>query len=902
MNKPCPSRVALASALLALSAGAQAQSTLERVEVTGTAIKRIEGETALPVQVITRAEIDKAGVTTAAELMARLSASTNNLTDGGSIGYGGFRDQMGLNAANLRGLGVSSTLVLLNGRRMANFASPGDAAGVDLNSIPAAAIQRVEVLLDGASSLYGSDAIGGVINFITRKDFSGAEISALVGNTTEGGGNKRSATLAGGFGNFARDGFNLMAVLDVQKTSSLNARNRKFIKELDIPGRLPDLLSSASFPGNILLDQNLPDSDQRDALIADGYKANGKDVISTYRINPSAATGCNPANGSLYLPDGIGGVDGCTFDYMRDIELYPKSRKTSLFTRGVFNLGGGHQLFAEASLARARTFYTGTPNRVDAEIDVSLIDALKNSSIAAFPEGDERRILVVRTRLTEAGLRTSEVVSSGSRFVLGTNGLLAGWDYEWALNHSTSKVADRDSQGYLNEQMIMDGFAAGTLNAFGPSGAAGLTLYEKAQIRGEVRHATGTMDSLDFKMSRALAKLAGGELALAFGGELRREKQNYHQSDALKQDLILGETSQGPDSDFGKSRRMAAAFSELSAPITKELELQAAVRYERYQVSGGALSPKLGVRYVPARELLLRASVGKGFRAPSMSDLYRPVTEGTAATLVDPVCLAADPENTPTDCSDTWKTLNYSNAKLKPEKSRQFSAGVVFEPRRGVSLNVDYWNIEKTNLISSLGVDVILDNLAKYGGVVHRDEDGDIDWIDLIKENRGKQKISGLDLGVSLTGLKTSLGEFGLRLNGTLTLKSKQQTGDGDPFVSNLGRFINDGVVQRWRHTLSVDWEAGPLSATLSNSYLQGYDDQHIIGKADRKVSAYSLWNLSAAWEATKSLTLRAGVQNLTDKSPPFSQQAWFFLSGYDPSYTDPRGRFAYVSAKYSFK
>ncbi|RZJ40869.1 MAG: TonB-dependent receptor, partial [Brevundimonas sp.] len=485
---------------------------------------------------------------------------------------------------------------------------------------------------------------------------------------------------------------------------------------------------------------------------------------------------------------------------------------------------------------------------------------------------------------------------------LGTNGLVAGWDYEWALNHSTSKISDRDYQGYLNEQMVMDGFAAGTLNAFGPSSAAGLALYEKAQIRGEVRRATGTMDSLDFKASKAIARLAGGDLALAFGGELRREKQNYHQSDALKQDLILGETTQGPDSDFGKSRKISAGFAEISAPLTKQLELQAAIRYEHYQVSGGAASPKLGLRYVPSPELLLRASVGRGFRAPSMSDLYRPVTEGSSATLVDPVCLAADPENTPTDCSDLWTTLNYSNAKLKPEKSRQFSAGVVFEPRRGVNLNVDYWNIEKTNLISSLGVDVILGNLAKYGGFVHRDEDNDIDFIDLIKENRGKQRISGLDLGISLTNLKTSMGQFGLRLNGTLTLKSEQQTGDGDPYVSNLNVFINEGVVQRWRHTVSMDWEGGPFSATLSNTYLQGYNDQHIIGKPDRKVGAYSLWNLSGAWEATKSLTLRAGVQNLFDKSPPFSQQAWFFLSGYDPSYTDPRGRYGYVSAKYTFR
>ncbi|MFT7723667.1 MAG: TonB-dependent receptor [Roseateles sp.] len=916
MRIPRHSRLATAAAaalaLLAPGAQAQTQSQLERVEITGSAIKRIEGETALPVQVITRNDIDKAGVTTAAELIARLSASANNLTDGGSIGTGGFRDQMGFNAANLRGLGVSSTLVLLNGRRMANFASPGDGAGVDLNSIPAAAIQRVEILLDGASSLYGSDAIGGVINFITRKDFRGIDLSVLAGNTREGGAAKRSATLAGGFGDYGRDGFNVMAVLDLQRTGNLNASQRKFIKELDIPGNLPDQLSSYGFPGNMRLS-----SSQRDTLIAEGFSANGKTVIDSRNVNPAAATGCAPANGSLYLPDGIGGTDGCTFDFMRDIELYPKSRKSSLFTRGVVDLGGGHQLFAEASLARARTFYSGTPNRTDVDLDVSQVAALRNSALNALDADDEERIITVRTRLVEAGLRTSELVSTGNRFVIGTNGTLDGWDYEWAYNHSTSKVSDRDSQGYLNEQMVLDGFTAGTLNPFGPSDAAGLALYEQAQIRGEVRRAIGTMDSLDFRMSKGLMPLAGGDLALALGGELRREKQRYHQSDALKQDNIMGESSQGPDSDFGNSRKVSAVFGEISAPVTKQLEVQAAMRYEHYQVSGGALSPKVGLRYVPTPELLLRASLGKGFRAPSMSDLYRPLTLGNAAVVVDPVCLDADPDNTATDCSEGWGTYNYSNARLKPEKSRQFSAGAVFEPRRGVSINLDYWNIEKSNLISTLGVDVILNDLNKYGSLVHRywdqslpadcadyydPDDYEICGIDLIKENRGKQKISGLDLGLALTGLKTGVGEFSLHLNGTLTLKSKQQTGDGDPFVSNLGRFVNDGAVQRWRHTLSLDWAQGPFSAMVSNSYLSGYTDQHIIGKDDRKVAAYSLWNLSAAWEATKSLTFRAGVQNLFDKAPPYSQQVYFFLVGYDPSYTDPRGRYGYVSARYTFR
>jgi iron complex outermembrane receptor protein len=891
-----PTAFAALAALATLCNPAAAQEKLDRVEVTGTAIKRLAGETALPVQVIGREEITKAGVTTAAELVARISAAANNLTDGGSIGAGGFRDQMGFNGANLRGLGVSSTLVLLNGRRMANFASPGDAAGVDLNSIPAAAIQRVEVLLDGASSLYGSDAIGGVINFITRKDYQGVEASLLAGNTREGGGAKRSATLSAGAGDLARDRFNLMAVLDLQTTTAVNALHRKFITDLDIPGRLPDLLSSASFPGNVLLSRS-----QFNSLEADGFKANGKDVISTRRINPSVGNGCNPP-ASLALPDGIGGSEGCTFDIMRDIELYPKSRKSSLFGRGVFDLGSGHQAFAEASVARARTLYTGTPNRVDADIDVGRLPYFKGTSLTGLDADDEDRIITVRTRLVEAGLRTSELVSTTKRFVAGLQGSLGSWDYEVAVNHSTSTVSDRDYLGYLNEQMILDGFAAGTISPFEKSSTAGLALYEKAQIRGEMRRATGSMDSVDFKASRPLMSLSGGDLALALGGELRREKQKYHQSDALAQDLILGETSQGPDADFGRSRQVSAVFAEVSAPLTKQLELQAALRYEHYQVSGSAVSPKIGLRYTPTSNLLLRASAGRGFRAPSLSDLYRPVTQGNAAILVDPVCMSLDPGNTVTDCSEGWATYNYSYDKLKPEKSSQFSLGAVFEPHRGLTFNLDYWNIKKSNLISTLGVDVILSDLTKYGSLVIRDEDLAIDHIDLIKRNRGGQRIAGLDLGVSLSQIKTGLGVFGARLNGTLTLKAEQQTGDSDPYVSNLGRFLNDGVVQRWRHTVSVDWEHGPFSATLSNSLLSGYKDQQVVGKADRNVPAYSLWNLSAGWEATKSLSLRVGVQNLLDKSPPFSQQGYFFLSGYDPSYTDTRGRYGYASLSYRFR
>jgi iron complex outermembrane recepter protein len=219
MPRLAPFALALAAALPALLAQAQAQAQettqrLERVEVTGSTIKRLDAETALPVQVIRKEDIRKSGATTVAELVSLLAASANNLTDGISMANGGFRDQMGFNAVNLRGLGVSSTLVLLNGRRMANFASPGDDVGVDLNNIPAAAIERIEILLDGASATYGSDAIGGVMNFITRRDYQGLEADAFTSKTAEGGAGKRGASLSFGVGDIARDRFNVLAVLD----------------------------------------------------------------------------------------------------------------------------------------------------------------------------------------------------------------------------------------------------------------------------------------------------------------------------------------------------------------------------------------------------------------------------------------------------------------------------------------------------------------------------------------------------------------------------------------------------------------------------------------------------------------------------------------------------------------
>lgn len=923
MKSPCPSRIATGAALLALGCVAHAQDRLERVEITGTAIKRIEGETALPVQVITRADIDKAGVTTAAELLSKVSANVGGLTDGVSINVGG--DQRGFNAANLRGIGTGATLVLLNGRRMANFASPGDDAGVDLNNIPAAAIQRVEILLDGASALYGSDAIGGVVNFITRRDYQGAEVNVYAGKAQEGGAGKRSASFSLGLGDIARDGFNAFLVVDAQKTARLGTEQRQFIGDLNIPERLGHLLSGYTMPANIRLS-----SDQRTRLQQAGFLLNGK-PIENRTINLSLPD-CNPP-ANLYLPAGTGGVDACTYNYMGDTELYPDSSKTSLLGRGALKLSPDTEAYAEVALARARTRYVGSSARIEGlPIPASLIPGLaayhfdQPFTYTDPDTGDPVTLdaepdVTLRGRLFEAGRRTSTLTSTGQRIVVGLTGLLAGWDYDIGLNRSVNRVGDRDTHGYLLADQLAAGLYDGRINPFGASTVAGKALLDGIQVDDKVRDAKGVMTSLDAKMSKALWKLDGGDLSAAFGAEWRREQTDFTPSKLLLSDNINNDGAPEGGRATSDSRRVMAVYTEWLLPFTRQFEVQLSARYDRYQAVGGAASPKIGARYLVTPQWLLRASVGQGFRAPTLTDLHRPTVYSSTATLADPV-ICAQNDNDLSVCADNWDTRRYSNPNLKPERSRQFSMGTVWEPAKGSTLGLDYWNIKRTRLISEIGDDVILGNLAKYGSLVHRlsqndnlpgcdydPSDDTICYIELRKENRGAQKASGVDVNVDLRGLKTAVGSFGLRINGTLVLNSKLQTSPGDEFISNLGRFVTKGVVQRWRHRISLDWESGDWGLTLANSYSSSYTDQNNAINTDdgsivsaNRVRAYSIWDLSGSWAPAKAWTVRAGVLNLANTAPPFSNQAYFFLSGYDPSYTDPRGRFYYASLRYAFR
>lgn len=572
---------------------------IEKIEVTGSSIKRIEGEAALPVQVITREDIDRGGLTTAAELLTKISANAAALTDGAS--FSDIPGQRGFSGANLRGIGVSSTLILLNGRRVANFASPGSSSGVDLNAIPAAAIDRVEILKDGASAIYGTDAISGVINFITRREYTGVDLNAYYSDTQHGGAGKSSVTISGGFGDMTQDRFNVFGTLDYQDTKTLRSTQRDWIRGAFQPDINLDVASSNTYPANFRR-----------------TRASGSATGS--RINPSAPN-CNPP-ATLYSADSFVGSRACYYDYMQDTEIFPASKRISALGRGQLALDADTTLFAEALFSQTKTNYRISPLTIT---NLNYPAAGRYYPTAAATANGITGPIRLNWRLAEAGGRTNDVDSTTQRFVVGAKGLAAGWDYDAAVNLSESRVIDSYVNGYVRASAFDAAFATGNINPFGPSDAAGLSLLNSTKISDDARDSKGTTTSFDVKGSRSIFAMGGGDAAIAAGLEVRREKMDFTPSSLLAAGEIRGDTAATP---FGGSRNVSAIFTELNLPITKTLEAQLALRYDKYNDVGSTTNPKVGLRWNPLKEVLVRTSYGTGFRAPTLADLYTPTRVG----------------------------------------------------------------------------------------------------------------------------------------------------------------------------------------------------------------------------------------------------------------------------------
>ena len=912
--------VGLAASVTALPAMAQQPVAKERIEVTGSNIKRIEGETALPVTVISREEIQKTGVTTVAELLEKLPASS-----GGNFGLaqGAGNNDPGRATVSLRGLGETNTLILLNGRRLSIFPFNSASGGaVDLNQIPISAIERVEILKDGASAIYSTDAIAGVINFILRKDYTGLEVSAYGTHTQHGGGNVRRYTGTFGFGDLDKQRFNVLLNLDYQKDDPLKASQRLSFTGTGIR---PDMgfaqTSGRTFPANFSFG----------AL-----------------YNLTARTGCLPDQGS-YRINGAGDPDplrrSCRQDYSAVLDIYPPAERKGAFVRGAFQFTKDHQAFVEYLKQKNEVTFAVSETPVVSTggefLNVpyiypangryypgTFVDTRGNT---ITPTGD----LPFNWRAKPAGRRTERVDSDQDRLVGGLQGVLVGWDYNTAVYESRSKATDNYLDGWLNDTILRRGVATGNIDVFSgrPLDAAGLALLDAAKVLGKVRDSESKVSGVDGKFSKDLMELKSGPMSLAVGFDHRKEELRDTPAPVITSGNVIG--AGGDFKGSNADRKVTALFGELSIPILKSLEAQLAVRYDKYSDFGNTTNPKVALRWTPTKELLLRTSYSTGFRAPTLPDLNNPQFVGnTNGSHSDPLRCTPDGlgigpyVDASNECDIQVNARVGGNPALQPEKSRQWSLGAIFEPTQMVSVGTDFWTIHRRNSINTVGDSTIFDvygaqdPLTANGYFVRQARTsaggcvGDIPgtstpssvpcaiaYVIQLQQNLGKYNVTGQDFTASVRFAPTSWGQFTLKGDGTYFYSYRYQIFKDAPYSDNHGIYTTDnGAVSRWQHYVSLNWRAGPWGATLSQHFVLGYHDDEGNGNPPRRVAPYEIYDLQGTWGGWKGFSVAAGIRNLFDRDPPASAASQNFQVGYDARYADPHGRTYYATLKYTFK
>ena len=878
--------------MLVVAAAPTLAQTTERIEITGSAIKRsISDEGALPITVLKAEDLRQSGVTSVESVIQLLAASQSSSVGSNAIGSG----TGGAAFANLRGLGANKTLVLLNGRRVAAFAFGVNA--VDLNAIPFAVIERIEVLRDGASAIYGTDAIGGVINFITKSNYGGGSVSLEASRPTGQGGDKSRVSFVAGFGDLTTDNFNVWLSVDGQKTQRLRALDRRFSASGIIPSRGVNGNSGTTFPGNF-------------SQAATGISAN------------LTAPTCAPP---LSLPNPLNPA-ACVFDFSATIDVLPDVLQDTVSARLSTLMPGNHIGSLELVSTRNNTTARVAPDPVTG-ITITPSNPFYPTS---YPGLDKTKNVTAGWRMIPAGNRTNDSNSEADRLVLDVRGTLGGFDYVAGAYYTTNTASDAAADGYVNAPFVRDQVAAGNLNPFAAATAAQLAIIEQAKRRGTFAVAEGTTTGVDFRVSRELFALGGGNAAMSLGAEARREGYLYNTDDAVVN--AIPSAGRSPYHVAG-DREVFAVSGEMLLPLTKSLEMQLAVRADHYSDAGSSVNPKIGMRFQPVKAFLMRASYNTGFRAPALDDLYGPQAITFAAGAVnDPLLCPGGKVDvaaggiTSRDCGQQVQVQNGGNPALKPEKSKTFSVGMALEPVQGLTLSADYWDIRLRDQVNSIDQISVLANPVLYGDKIIRCKtlptaaqanlsrcqadfvnSNAIAYVVTLTDNLGRVNTSGVDLsaGYSING--GGLGNFDFRWDGTWVRSYKYQNSPTDPLKENVGAYVDSSPVFRWQHTVAAVWSRGDLKARLGVRHKTGYTDQNspttVVGGPSfyQNVSSYTLVDLTLTSKVTKVLTVTAGVTNLFNTNPPFSNQSTRSQRGYDPRFTDPVGRALFLRGTLSF-
>lgn len=828
---------------------------VERIEVTGSRIKRNDLEGASPIQSIGRVEIDRSGFQNLQQILERLPvtgsgtfSTRNNSQDSSANGTA---------AVSLRGLGPDATLVLINGRRVgiSAFAEGITNSFVDLNSIPVSAIERVDILKDGASAIYGSDAVAGVVNVVLKKNFDGTELNASTGRTDNGNYDEHHVSLL--WGN-STSSSNSSFILDYFKNSQLgNNEMGRFGTSNQEPYGGLDFRSSRGFPGY--------------------FYVNGVKTV-------------DPACPADQL---IAAAQVCVYDYGPDSITIPAAERVGAIFQFDKTFQNDVNAFFEFSFQHNTSEAGGAATPLDESAGLTVPGSHPNN-----PFGQD--IEIGRFRPVDGGPRRWDIESNTMRLLAGLKGEINGWDWELAAQKARSQslqTGGRD-QGWVRVDYLQREINNGRYNPFG--GVLNPQDVIDDISTSLVRRGESRMTSADFSLSGEAFSFNERTVLMASGVEYRKEQVSDVPDEQFQRGLIFGTEAVSAAAD----RSQWAAYLEFAVPLTDQIEMQLAGRYDHYSDFGSTLNPKVAFRYTMTDDVTVRASWAQGFRAPSLAQIGLGPSESSIFFVDTYRCQA-----TGEDCGVLDYNVSFSgNPDLDAEETESWNIGVFYASDSGFDIGFDVWSITQDNKIDISYEEAYQAECNNQNSTICRrlppvagQALGVLEQLDGSLRNVSSQDVAGIDLSTHYRFDVNEYGSIRLGLEWTYTQK----------FEKDKRNYLGEYQYPEHRWVASADWSLDNFGASLIFSYIGEFEDTPDIdfdGNLDfdqntsRTVKAHLLTDLQGYYDVNANLRLTLGINNLLDEDPPFAiGNGDDDLYGYVSKVHNPRGRFIYGKVSYKF-
>ncbi|MBI4664511.1 MAG: TonB-dependent receptor [Verrucomicrobia bacterium] len=865
---------------------AEPTEQLKPVVVTGSNIPTAETVGVAPVDVVSIEDIERKGAKTIEQYIKTMPTAVGGGNYGVSRGNGGD----GTAAIALRGI-PGGTLVLINGRRTAPNGRIDNGSNVDLNAIPLAAIERIEILKDGGSAIYGADAIAGVVNLILRKDFNGTEIDASYGNTTsKDAGEQRYSFITG----MAKEGTSVLVGGSFYKANALYSVDRDRSRP-DLTD--PNNTSGTSNPGRIRTTTPGASSIPSGGLVYRGAPGTTGTATNQYSAF-NASTDRFPF--PLYTP-AIRPSERYSIFGNAEHELFGENLK--FFSEAFYTHTFSYNQFAPTPIVFQNLTTASSPNGI-------VIPANNPYNVFGVPVD---RMLY---RVVEIGPRTETVTANVFRFVSGLKGRIAETDWNWeaavlyAQDERDEKLGGELSRASL-EAAVQDTNPATAFNVFGNQANSAAALSRVGQQLLTLGQTT--LFSVDGKVVNSeLFSLPAGPVAAALGGEHREERgETIKDGATTRGDTVGFNSGQG----FIGSRDVQSFFAELNIPVfgsglnypgLYSFEVTGAFRYDNYSDFGDTWNPKVGVRWQPVdQSLTLRGSYSESFKAPTFDDLYTPLQENFPE-LRNPV----------TGVFEQIREFQTGNSLLLPETAINYSAGVVYTPPmvKGLSLGADWFRIEQEDVAGSADQFILDRNFATGGPTTPTAQFANfVVWDPATQTyttlraptlNLSRRIIEGVDLNGSYVLPTQTAGTFTFSALAAYYYRYEQEDIPGSGLRDRLGDFVDPsqgfglGSLPRFKGVFSAFWGYQNLEAGWTANYISSYRDDVAAG-FDRQVDDWLTFDLQASYQLPYQTKITVGVLNIADEDPPLVNGA--FADKYDRDTHELRGRFVYASLNKKF-